>query len=277
MRVSIDTRPGGSGPNEDWVAGTPTMAIVLDGLSTAGLDTGCRHGVPWYVSHLGGALITALADPTRSLTDALGSALEQVAAMHPQCDLANPGTPSATVAILRERDDVLDHLVLADSPVIFETREGYSAITDLRVDDVLPELRTAVEQYETHTPEHKDALRHLVTEQRKVRNTAEGYWVAAATPEAAVHALTGATPLTGVQAAAVMSDGASRLVTEYQMATWDEVFASLRSGGPTELIETVRKVEATDPTGVRWPRYKSGDDAAVAFCEWSAAVSSRHS
>ncbi|WP_327315401.1 hypothetical protein [Streptomyces sp. NBC_01235] len=268
MRVSIDTRPGGTGPNEDWVAGTPTLAVVLDGLSTAGLDTGCRHGVPWYVSHLGGALVAALAEPARPLTEALGMALEQVAALHPGCDLGHPGTPSATVAVLRERDDALDHLVLADSPIVFEDSTGHSTITDLRVDDVLPELRLAVEQFETHTPEHREALRHLVVEQRKVRNTADGYWVAAATPEAAVHALTGSTPLGEVQAAAVMSDGASRLVTEYQMATWAEVFVSLRSGGPAELIDTVRKVEATDPTGIRWPRYKSGDDAAVAFCQW---------
>ncbi|WP_381328563.1 hypothetical protein [Streptomyces kaempferi] len=31
---------------------------------------------------------------------------------------------------------------------------------------------------------------------------------------------------------------------------------------------SVRKVEATYPTGIRWPRYKSGDDATVAFCQW---------
>lgn len=52
-----------------------------------------------------------------------------------------------------------------------------------------------------------------------------------------------------------MSDGVSRLVTEYEMATWDEIFATLRTAGPRGLIETVRKTEATDPTGRRWPRY----------------------
>lgn len=71
-----------------------------------------------------------------------------------------------------------------------------------------------------------------------------------------------------MQAAAVMSDGVSRLVTEYKMATWPEVFATLQAGGPRDLIDAVRKVEATDPTGRRWPRYKSGDDATVAFCQW---------
>ncbi|MFF4754707.1 hypothetical protein [Streptomyces sp. NPDC001270] len=250
------------------MAGTPTLAVVLDGLSTAGLATGCRHGVPWYVAHLGSHLVAALSEPERPLSDGLAEALERVAALHPECDLGNPGTPSTTVAILRHRYDALDHLVLADSPIVLDGPQGHSLITDLRVDDVLPELRAEVERHETHTEGHREALQRLVLAQRRIRNTADGYWVAASGPDAAEHALTGTTPLGEVRAASVMSDGVSRLVTEYGMATWSEVFATLRAGGPQELIETVRQVEATDPTGRRWPRYKSGDDASVAFCEW---------
>ncbi|GGZ24271.1 protein phosphatase 2C domain-containing protein [Streptomyces poonensis] len=268
MRVAIDTQPGGAAPNEDWVAGTPTLAIVLDGLSTAGLDTGCRHGVPWYVTQLGSQLVAALANPSASLSEGLADALEQVAALHSECDLNNPGTPSATVAILRQREAFFDHLVLADSPIVLEGHGGFSVLTDLRVDDVLPDLRAEVEQHETHTPEHKKALRRFVTAQRQTRNTPTGYWVAASRPDAAEHALVGSTPAEDVHSAAVLSDGTSRLVTEYSMATWHEVFTMLRTGGPRELINTVRKVEATDPTGRRWPRYKSGDDASVAFCQW---------
>lgn len=203
---------------EDWVAGTPTLAVVLDGLSTAGLDTGCRHGVPWYVTHLGSQLVAALADPDTSLTEGLAGALERVAALHPECDLSNPGTPSATVAILRERPGFLDHLVLTDSPVVLEGAEGFTVHTDLRVDGVLPEVRAEVERYETHTAEHREALRRLVTEQRQTRNTPTGYWVAASDTEAAAHALVGSTPTEDVRAGAVLSDGASRLVTEYGMA-----------------------------------------------------------
>jgi len=151
MRVSIDTRPGGANPNEDWVAGTPALAVVLDGLSTAGLATGCLHGVPWYVAHLGSQLVSALADPDLPLTSGLADALERVAKMHPHCDLSNPGTPSATVAILGYGQGVLDHLVLADSPIAFGAAQGYSVINDLRVDDVLPEMKAEVERHETHT------------------------------------------------------------------------------------------------------------------------------
>ncbi|MEU5046522.1 hypothetical protein [Streptomyces griseorubiginosus] len=250
------------------MAGTPTLTVVLDGLSTAGLNTGCRHGVPWYVAHLGSQIVAALAAPGRSLTDGLADAIEHVAESHRECDLGNPGTPSATVAILRENSDALEYLVLADSPVVFDGDDGISVITDLRVDDVLPDLKAEVEQYETHTDQHRTALQRLVSAQRQVRNTSEGYWVAAAMPEASEHALSGTAPRVDVRAAAVMSDGVSRLVTEYRMATWPDVFDVLRVGGPCALIDTVRKTEATDPTGRRWPRYKSGDDATVAFCQW---------
>lgn len=36
----------------------------------------------------------------------------------------------------------------------------------------------------------------------------------------------------------------------------------------TLLKYAVRKIKAMDPTGRRWPRYKSGDDASVVFCRW---------
>ncbi|WSJ30836.1 protein phosphatase 2C domain-containing protein [Streptomyces subrutilus] len=249
------------------MAGTSTFAIVLDGLSTAGLDTGCRHGVPWFVAHLGGSLGAALADADVSLTDALADALERVARLHPTCDLANPGTPSATVAVLRERGEHLDHLVLADSPIVLESVSGISVVTDLSVDEVCQDLRLETERHETGTPEHRASVARLVAAQREIRNTPDGYWVASATPEAAFHALTGSVQASDIRSAAVMSDGVSRLVTEYGMATWSEVFDALRSHGPASLIQTVRLVEATDPHGRRWPRYKTGDDAAVAFCQ----------
>ncbi|MFE3769708.1 hypothetical protein [Streptomyces sp. NPDC059122] len=118
------------------------------------------------------------------------------------------------------------------------------------MDDVLPELKAEVEKYETHTQEHREALQRLVVAQRQVRNTPEGYWVAAAGPEAAGHGLVGSTPLDQVRAAAVLSDGTSRLVLEYEMATWSEVFATLRAGGPGKLIDVrCRSRRFTPQTG----------------------------
>ncbi|MGW6567804.1 hypothetical protein [Streptomyces sp. NPDC054975] len=229
--------------------------------------------MPWYVAQLGGHLVAALTAGERPLADGLAEALEKVGRLHPECDLKNPGTPSATVAILRERSGYFDHLVLADSPVVLESADGITVITDLRVDEVCQDLRAETEQLQTGTPEHHASVARLVAAQREIRNTPEGYWVAAAAPDAASHALTGSVAAAGVRSAAVMSDGVSRLVTEYQMATWEALFSQLKESGPAALIHTVREVEATDPNGQRWPRYKAGDDAAVAFCSFARDTS----
>ncbi|MFD0529048.1 hypothetical protein ACFQ1I_22370 [Kitasatospora arboriphila] len=241
--------------------------MVLDGLSTGGLDTGCSHGVPWYVAQLGGRLVAQLGGGAHTLKEGLARALEEVASLHPRCDLKNPGTPSATVSVLREEPENFSFLILADSPIIFEHSGEYAVHTDLRVDSVVPELRAETERFATGSPEHQASVRRMITAQRLTRNTVGGYWVAAAEPEAASHAVVGSVPRSTVDSVAVMSDGTSRLVTEYGVMSWAEAFTQLHHEGPFELISAVRAAEATDPQGKRWPRYKRGDDATVVFCK----------
>ncbi|WP_240528247.1 hypothetical protein [Streptomyces amritsarensis] len=53
-------------------------------------------------------------------------------------------------------------------------------LTDLHVDEVCADLRAETEQFETGTPEHSASVARLVSAQRAIRNTPEGYWIAAA-------------------------------------------------------------------------------------------------
>jgi hypothetical protein len=45
----------------------------------------------------------------------------------------------------------------------------------------------------------------------------------------------------------LLSDGASRLVDLFELATWEELLALLDENGPDELLRQVRAAEATDP------------------------------
>jgi hypothetical protein len=69
-----------------------------------------------------------------------------------------------------------------------------------------------------------------------------------------------------VRAAALLSDGASRLADRFRLATWAEVFKTLDSRGPEALLHQVREAEDSDPAGTRWPRGKLHDDATIAYC-----------
>lgn len=58
---------------------------------------------------------------TDSLTTILASGIKATASMHDFCcDLSHPGSPSATVIMLRRTADTLDWLVLADSVLVLD-------------------------------------------------------------------------------------------------------------------------------------------------------------
>lgn len=268
MAVTTATRPGAAGrENEDWVGTSASggVVVVLDGVSSPG-GSPCVHGPAWYVRRLGPALLAAAADRDVPLRTALQRAIEQVNALHSDCDLASPGTPAAAVGLARLEPDVVSHLVLADVTVATADREGrVRTVSDDRVESALdPQLRDAALDLPFGSTEQRAALRAMSVDQLARRNTAGGYWVAAADPYAAREALVDENPRDQLRELALLTDGAAALVDVYNAASWPEVFDMLRVDGPGAVIDRVRDVEASDPDGYRWPRFKPSDDAAIA-------------
>src|SRR6266536_917913 len=186
MRVTLYSQPGSaSKPNEDFAVATPSSVVVLDGLTApADLGTGCVHGTPWFVAQLAGSLSRILSIATGgSLQDALAEAVKEVACSHgSSCDLGHPGTPSATVAALRESAAGTDWLVLSDATLVLDTGDGIEVVTDDRVEDVARDEREATRQHFTGSPIHRQLMRRMVAEQRRHRNQPGGYWVAGSDP-----------------------------------------------------------------------------------------------
>jgi hypothetical protein len=86
---------------------------------------------------------------------------------------------------------------------------------------------------------------------------------------AAHEAVTGAMTLRGpdrVRRAALLTDGASCVVEEFELFGWRELLAVLTADGPLALIERVRAAELDDYDGHTRPRYKRHDDANAALC-----------
>jgi hypothetical protein len=66
--------------------------------------------------------------------------------------------------------------------------------------------------------------------------------------------------------AAVLTDGASRLVDRFEQSDSVEILDHLSAEGPRRLLEMMRRTEGTDPNGERWRCGKVNDDATVAYC-----------
>ncbi|HEX3778556.1 MAG TPA: hypothetical protein VHX38_02735 [Pseudonocardiaceae bacterium] len=251
-------------PNEDWVSVTSDLVVVLDG-ATVRTDTGCLHGVAWYTRHLGMAILAAASDHTLPLRSMLAAAIDHVAGLHPECDLAHPGTPSAAVAIVRIDVDAVRYAVLGDATVVLESTAGIATVSDDRISRTAALERAAVDKHPIGSPEKRDAMVAMKHAELAARNKPDGYWIAAADPAAAAHALEGEVPLEEVRRMAVMTDGAARIVDMFHLGDWLHVLDLLGHRGPGALIHRVRKAEADDPDGEFYRRNKTSDDATVVY------------
>jgi hypothetical protein len=236
----------GAGANEDCLVAGPGWVAVLDGATPRpDVVSGCSHGVAWLVRRLAGALAERLVRESGApLPDLLAEAIEQTRDGHGGgCDLANPDSPSATVALLREYGGRLYWLVLADSPIVLDLASGVTPILDQRV-EALP-VRTA------------EAV-------RAARNSPGGFWVAGTKPEAAHEAVTGSVPAAEARRAAVFSDGGSRLVERFGLLDWAGLLDLTETHGPAEVVRRTRAAEALETPGQRATRNgKQYDDATV--------------
>jgi len=273
MRVSFASEPAPEVENEDYVFAVPGLVCVLDGVTApAELETGCVHGTPWYVRQLAARMALAYAAaPAGDLGDLVATAIEAVRGDHGgACDLGHPGTPSSTVCMLRAGDERADWLVLSDSPLVLDRNGVVEAVTDHRLKRTSVREREAVaaRTAPVGSPGHRALVLALVESQRPYRNQPGGYWLAAATPEAGQHAMTGSEPLGGaarLTRAALLTDGASRGVETFGLYNWAGLLKRAEEAGPDAVIGDVREAEDADLAGSQRPRIKAHDDATAAF------------
>jgi hypothetical protein len=98
-----------------------------------------------------------------------------------------------------------------------------------------------------------------------MRNQPGGYWVAKDDPAAAGQAITGTAPVAALAGAALLSNGVSRLVNPYAVASWSDLLTTMRTSGPAEVTDLLRNLESerSQSAGQRRP---PPDDATIAYC-----------
>jgi len=269
--------------NEDHAFQFGPLVGVLDGATVPeGFETGCVHGPAWYVRRLAARLAVAEAErPAAGLTGNLAAAILAVRADHGgRCDLDHPGTPSATVCLLRHSGDQVEYLVLCDSTLVVDCGE-VRVISDHRLARAVADVRTTARTTTSGggRVDPATSFRRAVALQRRQMNQTHGYWVAAADPDAAFHAVTGSLPLDGpyrVRRAALLTDGAARAVDPFALCNWAGLLDLLTEQGPQELIRRIRSAEYADDTPIttgQLPRFKRHDDATATLCVFGPEAS----
>ncbi|WP_406070107.1 hypothetical protein [Micromonospora sp. NBC_01638] len=267
MYVSLATSAGRAGrPNEDFVGAVPGAVVLLDGAGIPGAESLCSHGVAWYTHRLGGTLLGHLSrDDGRDLRAILASAIGGTAAEHGDtCDIADPSSPQATVLMVRARRGRLNYLLLADSFLVLDhAHAGPQVITDEREVIARRDCAAPLAGVPQGTPEYDRIRGFCVTAMRARRNQPGGYWIAKDDPRAAQEAVTGSRSLADLTGVALLSNGASRIVSPYGLTDWPGVLKLLAADGPAGLIRRLRQAEAQAGGG---PDVQVPDDATVAHC-----------
>ncbi|MFC8079067.1 integrase [Streptomyces sp. NPDC057307] len=253
--ASVPKRPGRV--NEDFTGAVPTAAVLIDGAGIPGAESTCRHGVAWYATRLGGTLLGLLALETdRGLAALLAAGIERVTDEHRDtCAVTDPISPSATVAVLRLSDGLAEYLVLGDSALVLDQADGAPlVVTDPREVIIGRQYEAAL----TAVAEGSDEYRRILRDLRANRNAPGGFWLAKDDPRAADEAITGSRPVSELTGAALLSNGAGRIVDRFGLTDWPGVMAVLASDGPAEIIRRVRQAEARHAV--------AADDATIAHC-----------
>ncbi len=273
MQVSMATSAGRADrPNEDFVGAVPGAVVLLDGAGIPGAESLCFHGVAWYTHRLGGALLGHLSrGDGRDLAAILATAIGEIAGEHGDtCDIADPSSPQATVAMVRAHQGRLDWLLLADCFLVLDRADaGPQVVTDEREMAARRECSAPLAGVVRGTAEYDRVRASCVTALRARRNQPGGYWIAKDDPRAAREAVTGSQPLASVNGVALLSNGVSRIVSPYGRTDWPGLLDLLHTPGPAGVIARVRQAEAQTAADADAP---APDDATVAYAKFQSAT-----
>ncbi|ASO22907.1 hypothetical protein FHR81_003568 [Actinoalloteichus hoggarensis] len=283
--VEVAERPG-TVRSEDRVIVLPQAVVLLDGATT--LTPRERDG-GWYAERLANELASRLPAHGVDLRAVLAEAISTLVATY---DLVPGDSPSSTVALLRWDEDLVEALVLADSPVVAFTDSGVRPVTDGRLAGLrrsrgpsVPDSPGAAGRPDSSTAEHttpaggfrerlrtgggfgtghREALGAAMGRTARLRNVPGGFWVAEALPAAAWEAVVASWPRSTVREVFLASDGVSCGVDDYGLfPDWTALADRAGSAGVQTVLDDVRAAEESDPDGRRWPRAKRHDDQSL--------------
>jgi hypothetical protein len=232
--------------------------VVVDGAGIRGAEGLCHHGVAWYAHTLGAEVVDRLRQqPVGGLRDAVAESIETVTAAHSDtCEVADPSSPQASIAVMRDTGDGVDYLVLGDVYLIVEAASPL-VITDRREVAVRQEALKHLTDLLPGTPEHDHELRRAIDSLRAARNHPGGYWIAKDDPRAAAEAVVGRLDTGPLGCLAILSNGAARLVEPYGVTDWQGMVELLHAVGPDGVLHRLRVCEKQIST--------TPDDASVAY------------
>ncbi len=260
-------------PNEDSFVFSAAMAAVFDGATGLGEPLLARESDAQWIAQWGARRLRVHAETGEGsardwLRLAAADAKNSFLSLRRRAPRENYEVPLASVIMVVLHGEALEALWLGDCAAFVRTPDGkITVLGDIQSKREserqravrLAKVRGAAPAGDELREEFMPALRAT----RNRVNSDGGEWLFAPDPAVADHAVEARTAAVPDALLLVASDGFLALVTDYERYTAEALIAAAKTSALGALGEELRAIEAADPSGVRYPRFKRSDDATA--------------
>ena len=259
-------------PNEDSFAFAPVAAAVFDGATGRGERLMPGPSDAQWIAQFGARRFRAYAETGQGdirdwLRAAAGDTEKSYHALRKRPPVENYEIAYASAVMMTPEDGGLHVLWFGDCAALLWTQDGVFALLGDTMDKRESE-RARVERliepggHGAAAAGVRDEFLPALRAARNLVNTA-GEWLFAPDVACADHAKEAHVKVAPGSLVLLASDGFLALASDYERYTPETLFAAAQARGLAALGEELRAIEAFDPDGFRFPRFKRSDDATA--------------
>ena len=265
--------PGNSQkPNEDSYGVAPNAACVFDGATGLGEMLMPGKSDAQWIANFAARRFCAHAEAGQGgIRDWLRMAAEDAersfVALRRRPPRENYETPCASAVMIAFDGNLLHILWFGDCALMLRSPDGGFTF----VGDTLSKKESERARVEkaSRTLKNRPADAILRDEflpgLRATRNLVNSGndWLFAPDPACAEHAKSANFEIAGGTLLLLASDGFLALASDYQRYSPDELLAAVQQHGLQHVTDELRAIELADPGGMKYPRFKTSDDATA--------------
>jgi len=267
------TLPGNPAkPNDDAFGHVERAAVVLDGATGLGESLMPGKSDAAWLAHLGAKLLMAFMRAPIGPRLALNAVFNQVEYAYvtgrKRAPIDTWEIPFASMMFVTENANGFEALSYGDCAALVKRPDGAIEILgdafEKRALEASRVARLARAKGmnpagDVNRPEFLEALRKA----RNFVNTGKGHWLFGPNAAAADHVARRQVDAPAGTIVLLTTDGFLALASDYGRYDAPGLIAAAQTKGLKALGEEVRAVEAGDPEGVAYPRFKTSDDATA--------------
>lgn len=256
-------------PNEDSFVHTARMAVVFDGATSLSERLMPGASDAQWIAQFAVRRLRAHAEegengPREWLHDAAFDAASSFEALRRRAPLENYEIPCGSLMLAALKDDALDLFWFGDCAALLRSPSGpFSMIGDTQEKRRRESGRAAKASKRPAGEGVRDEFLPALRAARNHVNTEGGDWLFAPDAACADHARFRHAQAELGAMLLLASDGFLALSADYRRYTPEGLLDAARSRGLDRLGEELRAIEAEDPEGRAFPRFKRSDDATA--------------